>query len=81
MLEYFNHNILKIEDIFQSNENEINSNKTEIKETKEELNDKKPQIIEAKEFKKKLDNDKIINTFDLINEYGNVILNDNIDDE
>ena len=81
MLEYFNHNILKIEDIFQSNENEINSNKAEIKETKEELNDKKPQIIEAKEFKKKLDNDKIINTFDLINEYGNVILNDNIEDE
>ena len=81
MLEYFNHNILKIEDIYQSNENEINSNKTEIKETKEELNDKKPQIIEAKEFKKRLDNDKIINTFDSINEYGNVILNDNIEDE
>ena len=81
MLEYFNHNILKIEDIFQSNENEINSNKAEIKRTKEELNDKKPQVIEAKEFKKRLDNDKIINTLDSINEYGNVILNDNIEDE
>ena len=81
MLEYFNHNILRIEDIFQSKENKINLNKTEIKETKEGSYNKKPQIIEAKEIKRKLEIDKNINNFDSFNEYGNVILNDNIEDE
>ena len=65
MLAYFNHNILRIEDIFQSKENKTDKNNN----------------IEAKEIKRKLELDKNINAFDSFNDNTNIILNDEIKDE
>ena len=81
MLSYFNNNILRIEDIFQSKENKINVNNPDEKKLNEEKIDKKIYNIEAKEIKKQLDLDKNINVFDSFNDNTNVILNDEIKDE
>ena len=82
ILSYFNHNILRIEDIFLSKENKVNINDTKAKKNLEEKNEKKIINIEAKEIKKKIDKDKIINTFDSFNDNGiNIVLNDEIRDE
>ena len=82
ILSYFNHNILRIEDIFLSKENKVNINDTKAKKNLEEKNEKKIINIEAKEIKKKIDKDKNINTFDSFNDNNiNIILNDEIKDE
>ena len=81
MLSYFNNNILRIEDIFQSKENKINVSNPDEKKLNEEKIDKKIYNIEAKEIKKQLDLDKNINVFDSFNDNTNVILNDEIKDE
>jgi hypothetical protein len=86
MLEYFNHNILRIEDIFQSREKKINSdinnNLGTAKKNINEKNDIKPIIIEAKEInKKEIGNKNNLNMFESFNNDGNVILNDETKDE
>ena len=86
MLEYFNHNILRIEDIFQSREKKINSdinnNLGTAKKSINEKNDIKPIIIEAKEInKKEIGNKNNLNMFESFNNDGNVILNDETKDE
>ena len=82
MLSYFNHNILRIEDIFQSKENKTDKNNIiEAKKKNEEKSDKKIYNIEAKEIKRKLELDKNINAFDSFNDNTNIILNDEIKDE
>ena len=86
MLEYFNHNILRIEDIFQSREKKINSdinnNLGTAKKNINEKNDIKPIIIEAKEInKKEIGNKNKLNMFESFNNDGNVILDDETKDE
>lgn len=88
ILEYFNHNILKIEDIYQSKENKNNLNNENPQENTEEMQvNKKVQIIEAKEIKKpkksKKEKNKDLNNqyaLDSSEDYGNIILNDELND-
>ena len=82
MLEYFNHNILRIEDIYQTNEDKNIYNEESNKKSKKELFDKKI-ITEAKEIKKKLAFDKNINLspFNNFEEMNNVILNNDNKEE
>ena len=83
MLSFFNHNILRIEDIYQKNEDKNIYSEEFDKKGKKEQN--KKEIIEAYEVKKKVGLDKNnigppINNLEEIN-YGNVILNDDNQEE
>ena len=79
ILELFNHNILRISDIYHKKENKINANNNfETKKNNEEKNNNRINIIEAKEIKR---DKNINNTFDTFNYDGNIILNDEIIDE
>ena len=84
MLEYFNNNILRIEDIYQSNETKINNTEDNNNKNNLEQYDKKT-IIEAFEIKRKATLDKNMNMnnfspFDNINN-GTVILNNDNKEE
>ena len=87
MLEYFNHNILRIEDIYQSDENKNNLNESINKKDKMAQYKKKSFMIEAKEIKKKgfdknnINNMNNFNQFDFDFNNGNVILNNDNKDE
>ena len=84
MLELFNHNILRIEDIYQDNDNEEkNYNKENDKKINLDKYEKK-EIIEAYEIKKKVPYEQKVamdpfNTFEVNNE--NVILNNDNKEE
>ena len=82
-MEFFNHNILRIEDIYQTNEEKNNFNKEGDKMNKIDKYDKKG-IIEAHEIKKKIPYDKKssmqpFNNLEINN--GNVILNNDNKEE
>ncbi len=84
MLEYFNNNILRIEDIYQSNDTKINNTEDNNNKNNLEQYDKKT-IIEAFEIKRKAPLDKNMNMnnfspFDNINN-GTVILNNDNKEE
>ena len=83
MLEFFNHNILRIEDIYQTNEEKNNYNEESTKMSEIDKYDKK-EIIEAHEIKKKMPHDKKstmppFNDLEINN--GNVILNNDNKEE
>ena len=80
MFEYFNHNILRIKDIYQSKEKIIN-NINSSKQNNEEQNNKKIRVIEAKEIKQLLKKVKKLNNLDSSDDNGNIILNDEIKEE
>ena len=80
MFEYFNHNILRIKDIYQSKEKIIN-NINSSKQNNEEQNNKNIRVIEAKEIKQLLKKVKKLNNFDSSDDNGNIILNDEIKEE
>ena len=85
ILEYFNHNILRIEDIYQSNESKINFEEIKRKKRSSEKYDPKSLPLEAYEIKKKYDinmnNLNNFNQFDNFDYNGNVILNNDNKDE
>ena len=88
ILSFFNHNILRIEDIYQKKDNKNNFTEShDGKKKKMEQYDKKDFFIEAYEIKKKVGTDKNnINPLNNINAYnevdnGNVILNNDNKEE
>jgi hypothetical protein len=83
ILAYFNHNILRIEDIYQKKDNKnTNAEAANAKKKNIDQYDKKGFIIEAHEIKKKVGTDRNnITALNALNQYNeldneNVILND-----
>ena len=91
MLEYFNHNILRIEDLYQTNDNRNNKIEINNRINNIDQSDKKNFFIEAHEIKKKIppidknnvNNMNPFNAFNGFNELNNenVILNNDNKEE
>ena len=91
MLQYFNHNILRIEDLYQTNDNKNNKIEINNKINNMDQSDKRSFFIEAHEIKKKippLDKNNVnnINPFNPFNGFNelnneNVILNNDNKEE
>ena len=91
MLQYFNHNILRIEDLYQTNDNKNNKIEINNKINNMDQSDKRSFFIEAHEIKKKIppidkNNVNNINPFNAFNGFNelnneNVILNNDNKEE